>query len=263
MTEEKIRELQSRIETLEGRDEEKIRELQSRIETLEGRDDEWKFRHLVEKALHDSTIFRMGKWIALSVATLLVITIFGGAILGSNQIKSLEQQAASAEKQIAEKRTETEAAINKELEEVLAEAESFKYLLGKQDVLVKAKATLQVSLSRVQELSDEYSEEIESAKNDALEKLDVSNVQELKDFAESIKDLEDRAKFLENKDELRSIEGLHILFGNLLWVFLALSVSGPLIGVGAVFYAWSRTRRNSPNKANPSDAPKTAADLQR
>ena len=84
--------------------EDEITELQSRIEMLEARDEEWKYRHLVEKALHESSIFKMGKWIALSVATLLVIAIFGGAILGSSQIKSLEERAASAEKQITDNR---------------------------------------------------------------------------------------------------------------------------------------------------------------
>jgi len=232
--------------------EEEITKLQHRIEILENSEDDWRYRYKVEAALYNSSVFKMGKWVAISVATLLVIAMFGGAILGSNQIKSVEERAESAEIKIIAKRTETESAFEKELakientqKNVAKKVESFEKMLmdSEQKIVGEAKSKLENALKRVQKLSVAYSAELETAKVAALSKLDVSDLPELGGVKETIRGLEIRAERLEKKNSLQSLEGLYVVFGYLLWVFLVLIIMGPILGGSAIIYARSRAKK--------------------
>jgi len=210
----------------------------------------------------------MGKWVASLVAVLVVVVWFGGTLISSVQIKSFEQRASEAKKLLSDTAETASSEIESKSKEVTSEIaielskvtearksvekqkEEFDRLIysSQSEILGDAKAKLEEAVSSVEESAGFAEYDLQNALQQALIRLDVSDLPDLRSIKEKIQKLEKRAEMIEGQTSVGSLTRLKTILGDSFWVIVAVNLVGVVFGIFALVFAWLRTRKR-PNKA--------------
>jgi hypothetical protein len=167
--------------------------------------DEKSFLYDIDRAILNSHIFRISKWMFSILSILIVIAFFGGSIYTSNKIDALSLIAENAKKEVSQKRDKT-------IQLISSEQEKFKnFIINNNYNLAKKK--FDELIENVEKCSNDAIKYINIKKEEATKKLDVSNIKDLNNTKLEIKILEEKIKKLKNNKIISMEYYIYIALG--------------------------------------------------